>query len=82
MAVGSRCKPVGGQVADLSPIGAALTTGAFITGKYRLFISGVTISAHARDNFSADNLVGRDNFSADNLVNPQLFVDNFMVPTS
>ena len=45
MVVGSKCKPVGGQVADLSPIGEALTTGAFITGRYRLFISGVTIYA-------------------------------------
>ena len=38
MPVGSKCKPFGGQVADLSPIGAAPTTGGFITGGYRLFI--------------------------------------------
>ena len=38
MAVGSKCKPVGGQVADLSPIDAALTTGVFIKGRYRFYI--------------------------------------------
>ena len=78
MAVGSRCQPFGGQVADLSPIGAALTTGVFITGRYRLFIRGVTISAHNRDLISADNLLRRDNFSADNFGNPQLFADNLL----
>ena len=38
MAVGSKCKPFGGQVADLSPIGEALTTGVFITGEYRFLL--------------------------------------------
>jgi hypothetical protein len=38
MGVGSKCKPFGWQVADLSPIGAAPTTRVFITGRYRLFI--------------------------------------------
>ena len=38
MAVGSKCKPVDGQVGDLSTIGAALATGVLITGEYRLYI--------------------------------------------
>ena len=38
MDVGSRCRPVGGQPARLSPIGAALTTGASVTGNYRFYI--------------------------------------------
>ena len=38
MVVGSKCKLVGWQVADLSPISAALTTGVSITGNYRFYI--------------------------------------------
>jgi len=82
MAVGSKCKPLGWQVADLSPIGAAPTTGVLDKGKYRLFISSATDSTQTRDQFNAHNSFKRDQFNAHNLVNPQLFVDNFMALTS
>ena len=45
MAVGSKCKPFGGQPARLSTIGAAPTTGVCIKGRYRLFIRSVTVNA-------------------------------------
>ena len=77
MAVDSKCKPFGWQVADLSPIGAAPITGAFITGGYRLFISVVGVSAQIGRCFSADNSIFGRRFSVDNLLNPQLSGDNF-----
>ena len=38
MVVVGESKPVGGQVEDLSPKGAAPTTGVFTTGRYRFYI--------------------------------------------
>lgn len=38
-ATGGGCKPVRGQVGDLSTKGAAPTTGVFTTGRYRFYIA-------------------------------------------